>query len=159
LYRHADKLIAAMDAIFPDFVNEAVNGIREPGAPVLFPASRSSNGFISPQQFEKFAFPYFKKIVEAIVSKGSPVFFHLDQSWTRFLPYFRQFPEEGHYLFHFDGMTDLFEAKKILGDRMCLMGDVPARLLKLGTPEAVKEYCKKLIKTIGRGGGFVLAAG
>jgi hypothetical protein len=158
MYRNPDKIIAAMDAIFPELLKDAVEGIREPGAPVLFPASRSSNGFLSPKNFEKFSLPYLLKIVNAIVAKGSPIFFHLDQAWIKILPYFKQFPE-GNYLLHLDGMTDMFEAKKIIGDRMCLMGDVPARLLKLGTPEQVKDYCKTLIKTIGRGGGFVLSAG
>jgi hypothetical protein len=158
MYRCPDKLIAAMDAIFPELLNDALNGIREPGSPVLFPASRSSSGFLSPKNFEKFSLPYLLKIVEAVVARGSPIFFHLDQAWGKTLPYFKQFPE-GNYLLHLDGMTDMFEAKKLLGDRMCLMGDVPARLLKLGPPESVKEYCQKLIKTIGRGGGFVLSAG
>jgi hypothetical protein len=158
MYRNPDKIIAAMDAIFPELLKDAVEGIREPGAPVLFPASRSSAGFLSPKNFEKFALPYLLKIVNAIVSKGSPIFFHLDQAWIKILPFFKLFPE-GNYLLHLDGMTDMFEAKKIVGDRMCLMGDVPARLLKLGTPEQITEYCKKLIKTIGRGGGFVLSAG
>jgi hypothetical protein len=158
LYRSPEKLIAAMDAVLPEIIKDAVEGIKEPGAPVLFPASRSSNGFLSPKQFEKFALPYLLKIVEAIVSHGSPIYFHLDQAWGRFLPYFRLFPE-GNYLLHLDGMTDMLEAKKILGDRMCLMGDVPARYLKLGTPESVKAYCKQLITTVGRGGGFILCAG
>ena len=88
LYRHPDKLFAAMDAVLPELLKETIDGIKEPGAPVLFPASRSSNGFLSPQQFEKFALPYLLKIVKAIVEKGSPIFFHLDQAWGRFLPYF-----------------------------------------------------------------------
>lgn len=158
MYRCPDRIIAAMDAVFPELLNDALNGIREPGAPVLFPASRSSNGFLSPKQFEKFSLPYLLKIVEAVVSRGSPVSFHLDQAWGRILPYFKLFPE-GNYVLHLDGMTDLVEAKKILGDRMCLWGDVPARILKLGPPEAVKAYCKKLITTVGRGGGFILGAG
>jgi hypothetical protein len=158
LYRNADKLIAAMDALIPEFIEMAVSGIKEPGAPVLIPISRGSNGFISPKQFEKFVLPYILKLSKAIVEKGSPIVFHLDQAWTRFLPYFRQFPE-GRYLLHFDGMTDLLEAKKVLGDRMCIQGDVPARLFKLGSQDQVKEYCKKLITTIGKGGGFILGAG
>ena len=55
IYRNPDKLIAAMDAVFPELLKDALDGIREPGAPVLFPASRSSNGFLSPKQFEKFS--------------------------------------------------------------------------------------------------------
>jgi hypothetical protein len=158
MHRCPQKIIAAMDAVFPELLKDTIDGIREPGAPVLFPASRSSYGFLSPKQFERFSLPYFLKIVEAVVSRGSPIFFHLDQAWGGLLPYFKLLPE-GHYLLHFDGMTDLVEAKKLLGDRMCLMGDVPARLLKLGTPESVKAYCRQLITTIGRGGGFVLGAG
>ena len=158
LYRCPEKLIAAMDAIFPDLLKAAIDGIKVPGAPVLMPISRGSNGFLSPKQFEKFLLPYLLKIAEAIVSRGSPIFFHLDQAWGRFLPYFKRLPE-GRYLLHFDGMTDLLEAKRILGDRMCIMGDVPARLLKLGTPESVKAYCRQLIATIGRGGGFILSPG
>lgn len=42
---------------------------------------------------------------------------------------------------------------------MCLMGDVPATLLKLGTVEEVEAYCKKLIDKVGKGGGFILSSG
>jgi uroporphyrinogen-III decarboxylase len=37
------------------------------------------------------------------------------------------------------------------------MGDVPAALSSLGTPEEMEEYCKKLIDEIGKGGGFILS--
>jgi uroporphyrinogen-III decarboxylase len=29
----------------------------------------------------------------------------------------------------------------------------------MGTPEEVKEYCRKLIKDCGKGGGYILAGG
>jgi hypothetical protein len=158
LYRRPDKVIAAMDAIMPELIGKALSGIKKPGNPVLLPASRSSNGFISPKQFERFVLPYLNKFVNAIVGQGSPVFFHLDQTWTKFLPYFQQFPQ-GKYVLHFDGMTDLVQAKALLGNRMCIMGDVPATIFKLGTPESMRAYCQKLIGTIGKGGGFILSAG
>ena len=84
--------------------------------------------------------------------------FHLDQNWLKFLPYFRELPE-GKYIVELDGCTDIFEAKKIIGDRMCLMGDVPARLLKLGTKQDVEQYCRKLIDEVGKGSGFILSSG
>jgi hypothetical protein len=39
------------------------------------------------------------------------------------------------------------------------MGDVPARLLKLGTPQEVAQYCRKLIDIAGKGSGFILSSG
>ena len=51
---------------------------------------------------------------------------------------------------------DLFKAKEILGDVVCLRDNVPPSLLNTGTPDDVDEYCKKLIQMVGRGGGFIL---
>ena len=119
---------------------------------------RFSGGFISPRHFEQFALTQLLKVVNKLVNRGITVFFHLDQNWTNMLSYFREFPN-GNYLLHFDGTTDIFRAKEILGDRMCLMGDVPARLLKLGTPDDVEAYCMKLIDKLAIGSGFILSAG
>ena len=55
--------------------------------------------------------------------------------------------------------TDMAKAKEIVGDTLCLFGNVPSSMLKIGTPEEVKEYCKKLIDTAAKGGGFVMANG
>jgi uroporphyrinogen-III decarboxylase len=38
------------------------------------------------------------------------------------------------------------------------MGDVPAALFKLGTPDEVNTYCTKLINEIGPS-GFILSSG
>jgi uroporphyrinogen-III decarboxylase len=52
--------------------------------------------------------------------------------------------------------TDLIRAKEILGDTVCLRGNVPTSLLVTGTPEEVDAYCKTLITKVGKGGGFIL---
>ena len=49
--------------------------------------------------------------------------------------------------------------KEIVGDTLCLFGNVPSAMLKIGTPAEVKDYCKKLIDTAGQGGGFVMGNG
>jgi uroporphyrinogen decarboxylase len=36
---------------------------------------------------------------------------------------------------------------------------VPATMLAFGGKEEVTDYCKKLIETVGKGGGFILGAG
>jgi uroporphyrinogen-III decarboxylase len=52
--------------------------------------------------------------------------------------------------------TDIFRAKEMLGDRACIVGNVPIRMLSIGSTTDVEEYCKKLIKVCGKNGGFVL---
>ncbi len=49
------------------------------------------------------------------------------------------------------------KAKEILGNHMCIMGNVPSSLLQTGTPEDVKDYCRKLINDVAPGGGFILS--
>ena len=57
-----------------------------------------------------------------------------------------------------DGETDIFAAKEILGDHMCLMGDVPATMLFMDSPKEIHQYCEKLIRRLGPS-GFILQSG
>ncbi len=62
-----------------------------------------------------------------------------------------------YYLGLFD-RTDLFKAKKIIGDVMCIAGDMPLSLLQTGTPEQIKSYSKNLIDIVGKGGGYIMSS-
>jgi hypothetical protein len=159
LYRRPDKVITAMDVMMAESLAEISSQLKSTNK--LFgntALSRSASNFISPKLFEKFVFPYVKELVKLYASANLIMIFHLDQNWLKFLPYFKQLPE-GRYILQLDGLTDIFEAKKIVGDRMCLMGDVPARLFKLGTVRDVERYCQKLIDVVGKGSGFILSCG
>ena len=50
-------------------------------------------------------------------------------------------------------------AKEIIGDTTCIMGNVPVGLLLTSAPEKVKEYCKEIIETAGKNGGYIMSAG
>jgi hypothetical protein len=159
LIRRPDKVIAAMDIMMAETLSGVSAQLKT--SRKIFgntPISRSASTFISGTHFLKFVFPYIKQIANLYMAENLIMVFHLDQNWLKFLPYFRELPQ-GRYIVELDGCTDIFEAKKILGDRMCLMGDVPARLLKLGTPQEVEQYCRKLIDTVGKGSGFILSSG
>jgi uroporphyrinogen-III decarboxylase len=58
-----------------------------------------------------------------------------------------------------DADTDIFQAKQVLGDWMCLKGNVPAPMLAFGETGEVEAYCEKLIREIGHDGGFILSSG
>jgi uroporphyrinogen decarboxylase len=119
---------------------------------------RSSATFISPKMFEKLALPHLKRIVEFFVRKGITPILHCDANWNPMLPYFREFPRASCIL-ELDEDTDIFKAKQILGDWMCLKGNVPAQLLAFGETGEVEAYCEKLIREVGYGGGFILGSG
>jgi len=52
--------------------------------------------------------------------------------------------------------TDMAKAKEIEDDRVFIFDNVPSFMLKLGTPQDAKDYCKKRIYTAGKGGDFVM---
>jgi uroporphyrinogen-III decarboxylase len=58
-----------------------------------------------------------------------------------------------------DGATDAFKSKEVLSGHMCIMGDVPATLFKLDTPEQAMAYIKRLIYEVSSDDGFVLSTG
>jgi len=42
---------------------------------------------------------------------------------------------------------------------MAIMGDVPAYLLAFAGKDRVMAYCQRLIREVGKGGGFILSSG
>jgi uroporphyrinogen-III decarboxylase len=158
--RMPDKVKAAIKAAMPDMIETALKELKSsPIKRVGTAASRSSGTFISAKQFEEFVLPTWLEFVWAMADRGADIIFHCDCNWTKFLPYFKEFPAK-RCMIQLDGATDIFKAREILGDHMAIQGDVPAPLLTLGTPDEVYAYCKKLIDQIGKaGGGFMLAAG
>ena len=117
---------------------------------------RGSDGFMSIKQFEKFYWPGLKTVIMSIINRGVTPFIFFEGSWDQRLEYLRELPK-GKVLGWFD-RTDLFRAKEIIGDMMCICGDMPLSLLQTGTPEQVKAYAKKLIDVVGKGGGFIMGS-
>jgi hypothetical protein len=158
LFRHGDKVQAAMNAALPVLIDNMRNMIRGLGLMGLWIGGwRSASEFVSPRLWNRFVFPYFKAMVDAAVEEGAIPVLHYDANWTRDLDRLREFPKAKCVL-SLGGKTDIFRAKEILGDHMCIMGDVPPALLALGTPGDVTAYCKHLISEIGPA-GFILSSG
>jgi uroporphyrinogen-III decarboxylase len=55
--------------------------------------------------------------------------------------------------------SDIQKAKATLGQNACLIGNVSSSMLNLGTPQDVSDYVKKLIDTVGQGGGLIVGNG
>jgi len=159
LHRIPDQVEAAMDAMVDGFIEGAIGAARLTKIPGVMLVLERGGGFYYPLKiFERFEFPYMKKMVEAFAAEGLLTVMHFDQDWTLNLPYLTDLPR-GKCVCELDSTTDIFKAKEILKDHMCIMGDVPASLSAIGTPEDMEAYCKKLIDVVGDGGGFILSSG
>lgn len=158
LYRRPDKVQAAMDAAMPSIKSEMRQLIKAFDLMGIWIGGwRSASEFLAPRLWERFVFPYYKQMVEVALEEGVIPVLHFDANWTRDLERFRELPK-GRCVLSLDGKTDIFRAKEILGNHMCIMGDVHPSMLSLGTPEEVTAYCKRLIREIGPG-GFILSSG
>jgi hypothetical protein len=157
MYRQPEKLIAAMDRLFPILTSAGVAGAKRSGNPRVFiPLHRGSDGFLSPKQFETFYWPWMKKLIMTLIDEGLTPCPFVEGDYASRLEYFKELPK-GKILAFMDA-TDIFKAKEVLGDRICIAGNMPMSLLQMGTPEQIKEYTKKLIDVIGKDGGFVMSA-
>jgi hypothetical protein len=153
-----DTVNAAMDAIVPHLAGGAIKRAKGRGYPLVWIGGwRSAPCLLSPDMWRRFVWPYFSRLVHEVVDAGLIALLHLDSNWTRELAHFRQLPK-GRCILALDGETDIFKAKAVLGDHMCIMGDVPAAMLYLESPATVAAYCERLIRELGPG-GFILQSG
>lgn len=153
-----DKVLAVMDEIVPYLAKNTAESVSKRGYPMAWVGGwRTAPALISPEMWECFVWPYFRRLINEVLDFGLIPLLHLDSNWERELGRFREFPK-GKLIMALDGDTDIFKAKNVLGDHLCLMGDVPAFLFAFGSPEEVYTYCRKLIREIGPE-GFILQSG
>ena len=112
---------------------------------------------MSRKQFEKFYWPTLKRYIDALIEEGIQVSLFAEGAYNKRLEYIGDFPK-GWVSWMFD-RTDMARAKKMIGDRCHISGNVPGSLVITGTPKEVKEYCRRLIEVCAPGGGYTLNGG
>ena len=158
VFQRPDKVHEAMDKIAALAINSAINAANASAAPiVMMPLHKGADGFMSDKQYATFYWPAFKKVVMALVDEGILPLLFAEGSYNTRFEYIKELPK-GATAWWFD-QTDMARAKKELGDRICIMGNVPTSLMMTGTPQEVKEHCRKLIEVCGKGGGYILSGG
>jgi hypothetical protein len=156
MFRQPDKLLAACEFLLEKTLERPLPKPNEYGNMRIFMTNtRGSDDFMSTKQFHAFYWPTFKKLVMTLIERGATPCVFFEGNFTSRLEYLLEFPK-GKMLARFD-RTDIFRAKEILRDHMCIEGNVPPSLLQIGSVQEVKDYCKKLIDGVGKGGGYILS--
>jgi hypothetical protein len=158
IYRNPEKLLKAMEVLTPLMIGMGIGAFQQTGNPLIFiPLHKGADGFMSDDQFKIFYWPTLKQVILGLIEGGCVPFPCAEGSYNTRLKYLAELPA-GQTLWMFD-QTDLVKAKEIIGDKICMMGNLPASLLNVGSPQDVKDYCKKMIDSVGKNGGYIVGNG
>jgi hypothetical protein len=158
MFRKPQQLLECIDMIYDIIVPRMISQINTTGGhAVMFPLHRGDDAFMSRQQFEKFYWPSLKKYIDALIAEGINVSLFAEGKYNERLEYIGDFPK-GWVSWSFD-QTDMAKAKKMVGGRCGISGNVPSSVVITGTPEQVKENCRRLIEACAPGGGYTLSGG
>ncbi len=158
MYRHPDELVEACDRITPFMVKYGVATCQAAGHIMPFiPLHKGADGFMSDEQFRTFYWPSLRKLIIGLVDAGFVPQLFAEGSYNQRLEVIADLPR-GTTVWWFD-TTDMATAKQTVGTVSCIAGNVPLDLLCTGTPDDVRGYCRTLIDTAGKDGGFILTTG
>jgi hypothetical protein len=158
MYRQPDKLLQALEAMTPLMIKMGASAAKMNGNPMVFiPLHKGADGFLSDEQFKTFYWPTFRKLLMGLIDEGCVPFPWAEGGYNSRLKVILDVPK-GKTAWGFD-TTDMVKAKEILGNVACIGGNMPIALLSVGTPQAVKDYAKKLIEIAGKGGGYIMMNG
>lgn len=129
------------------------------GAKVSIADPTASTTLISPQQFRKFAFPYLQELVTIIKQlTGSAPSLHICGNTTKI---WQDMVDTGAGILSLDDTIDLAAAKRAVGDKVTLFGNVnPTATMYLGTPQDVRRDAREcLTKGYDNPKGYILSLG
>ncbi|NWF70034.1 MAG: uroporphyrinogen decarboxylase family protein [Chloroflexi bacterium] len=119
--------------------------------------SLSSCDMISPAQYETFAFPYQRKVIQAWKAYGARTLLHICGNSTKVLPLYAA---TGADIIEIDHKVDLAYAKRTVGDKVCILGNIdPVSTLLFATPDEVAAVAEKCVENAAAGGAYILGSG
>lgn len=117
----------------------------------------ASSSLISPQMFGSFAAPALRDLLHAAASAGAVPSLHICGQTT---PILEAMCNTGARVLELDHLVDLGKAKQLVGQRVCLMGNLnPTDVLLKGSPRVVETAAKSCIEQAGAGGRYILSSG
>ena len=113
---------------------------------------------VHPKYLRKYVFPWYKKMSEVCKDRGIGHVFHSDGDCTEVMDDLIEVGFNGFHPVQPNAM-DIVEVKRRWGKKLCLIGNINLdSTLTLGTPEDVRAEVYERIRTIGPGGGYMVAS-
>jgi uroporphyrinogen decarboxylase len=113
--------------------------------------------FFSPDMFDEFVLPYLKQLVSGYRELGFYVVKHSDGN---IMPILDRIVEARPHAIHSldpQGGVDMAEVKRLIGDKVCLIGNVNCGLMDTGTDDEVIESARYALRHGMPGGGYIFS--
>ncbi|HEX9063339.1 MAG TPA: uroporphyrinogen decarboxylase family protein, partial [Clostridia bacterium] len=149
------KLLQHVNNCTIEFIKE----VSKLGVSIGIGDPTASGSLISPRQFREFAYPYLKELTDVITEYGAPApQLHICGNTKKI---WHLMADTGAGALSLDDVIDIEDAKKEVGDRIVLVGNVrPTMTMYLGTSEDVVENVKEnLRKAYDSKKGYILSLG
>ena len=113
--------------------------------------------FLSPRLFSYFVTPYLARLIQGERDMGFYVIKHTDGN---IMPILDQLVQANPHALHSldpQAGVDIAEVKRLVGDRVCLIGNVNCGLLDSGTDDEVVENARYALEHGMPGGGYIFS--
>ena len=117
-----------------------------------------SSTMLAPDVLRKHVFPWYKKTVDVVHAAGKPFLLHSCGKLDDVMDDIIACGVDGKHSFE-DVILPVAVAKKKWGGRIALFGGVDVDFLARSTPEAVKDYTKRILEACAPGGGYAAGSG
>jgi len=157
LRRRPEKVLQVLDIAADGLIAAGLQLAERVHARTVILGALGGADFMSPKMSETFQLPFIVRAAHAAVAKGYRLQYHFDTNWTPLLPDLKELPPKSGFL-HLDERTDIVQAKKVLGNHLCLFGNLKPSQFRFGRPEEIERDVKHIIDNCAAGGGLIISA-
>ncbi len=159
LRRHPEKLLQALEKMATLIIRSTLAMAAQSDNPLVFiPVHWAPDNFMSQQQFERFWWPSYARLQNALIEAGLVPMPMWESDCTRRLEFLREHTPPGKCVYWFE-RTDMIRAFEVLGDVVALRGGLGGSLLSTGTPEEVDGEVRRLAERVFHQGGRLILDG
>ena len=156
IIRNRDKLYELLEIALSNQIVYA-SALVHAGADVIAISDPTSSGdVVSPQQWIEIGHRYVKQLVRHIKRTKAKVYLHICGDTNDRLETFTTLDIDGVSL---DEKVDLEKARKIIGDKLCIIGNVGTTNMLVNDPEEIAAESRACIEKAGKNGSFILCTG
>ncbi len=111
---------------------------------------------ISPEHYKKFVLPYQQKTIDALSGKNCDLWIHICGDTRHILQFVKGLNIRG---FEVDSKVQMTTARRLLGDKISLKGNLDTTFLLMKSPEAIYKATINILKSGNFNTGIVMSPG